>query len=166
MNEAQRSTLLSLLTLLMLCALPTVALAGWRVLPTTGFVTDDLDLTLMHRRTGLDVTSQVNGDQHFIYQTVPVVEGDVIDAIAICYVAGPPFAGTFITGLGLTEFIFPMAGTGRHVDSTDLTSSAETCYLSPVANFAPAGAVTLWLQLNFDNASDFLFIGAVGIHVK
>ena len=158
MRLVRQSGLIVLLTVLMLCMMLGAARAAWRVLPTTAFVTDELDLT---------VTSQVGGDQHFIYQTVPVFEGDVIDAIAVCYVAGPPFPGTFITGMGLTEFLFPGAATGRrHVDGADLTSPTETCYVSPVVNFAPAGAVTLWLQLNFDNSSDFLFIGAVAVRTK
>ena len=165
MNDMWRSGLASLAAILMLSIVPAVAVAGWRVVPTTSFVTDDLDLTLTKSLSSLSITSQVNGDQHLIYQTLPTIEGDVIDAIAVCYSAFDP--GTFITAIGLTEFVFPAGGTNRHFDGTDLTSSSDTCYVSPVANYAPAGAVSLSLRLNFDApAPSFVSIGAVAIRVK
>jgi len=165
MNDVWRSGLASLVAMLMLFMVPGVAVAGWRVVPTTGFVTDDLDLTLTKSLLYLSITSQVHGDRHLIYQTVPTVEGDVIDAVAVCYSAFD--LGTFITAIGLTEFLFPASGTGRHFDDTDLTSATDTCYVSPVANYAPAGAVNLWLRLNFDApAPSFIYIGAVAVHVK
>ena len=53
------------------------------------------------------------------------------------------------------------------VDNTDLASPTDTCYVSPVQNYAPAGAVSLWLRLNFDApAPSFLYVGAVAVHVK
>jgi hypothetical protein len=164
MNDMWRSGLAALTAILMLSIVPAVAVAGWRVVPTTSFVTDDLDLTLTKSLSSLSITSQVNGDQHLIYQTLPTVEGDVIDAIAVCYSAFDP--GTFITAIGLTEFVFPASGTNRHFDGTDLTSS-DSCYVSPVANYAPAGAVSLSLRLNFDApAPSFINIGAVAVRVK
>jgi hypothetical protein len=164
MNDMWRSGLVSLVAILMLSIVPSVASAGWRVIPTTAFVTDDLDLTLTKSLSYLSITSQVNGDQHLIYQTVPTVEGDVIDAIAVCYSAFD--AGTFITAIGLTEFVFPASGTARHFDGTDLTGT-DTCYVSQVANYAPAGAISLSLRLNFDApAPSFIYIGAVAVHVK
>ena len=121
MNDMWRSGLVSMVAILMLSIVPAVAVAGWRVVPTTSFVTDDLDLTLTKSLSSLSITSQVNGDQHLIHQTLPTVEGDVIDAIAVCYNAFDP--GTFITAIGLTEFVFPASGTNRHFDGTDLISS-------------------------------------------
>ena len=79
----------------------------------------------------------------------------------------PSIQGTFITAIALTEFVFPASGTNRHFDGTDLTSSTDTCYVSPVANYAPAGAVSLSLRLNFDApAPSFIYIGAVAVRVK
>ena len=165
MNDRWRSGLISLAAILMLSFVPSVASAGWRVIPTTAFVTDDLDLTLTKSLSYLSITSQVHGDQHLIYQTLPTVEGDVIDAIAVCYSAFDP--GTFITAISLTEFVFPASGTARHFDGTDLTSATDTCYVSQVANYAPAGAVSLSLRLNFDApAPSFIHVGAVAVHVK
>jgi hypothetical protein len=83
----------------------------------------------------------------------------------VCYSAFDP--GTFITAIGLTEFVFPASGINRHFDGTDLTSSTDTCYVSQVANYAPAGAVSLSLRLSFDApAPSFIYIGAVAVRVK
>lgn len=166
MNCPRRSVLVSLITLLMLCIMPTVAVAGWRVLPTTGFVTENQQITLINTIGGLWLRSSQNGDWFRVFQGLPVTEGDVIDAIALCYRAE---AGTDITAIGLVDFIVPAGSTGtsRHVDTTDLNSRTDTCYVSPVADYVPAGAVNLWMQLHFTSSGGgTIYIGAVAVHVK
>jgi hypothetical protein len=149
---------------------PTVAVAGWRAVPTTGFVTDERALTLTKRLTSLWIMSDLNGDQHFIYQTVPTVEGDVIDALAVCYRGGrlsdTGASLAFITAIGLAEFLGPLSSASRHVDDTDLTSPTDSCHVSPVANYTPAGAVSLWLRLNFRSLEETILVGGVFVHVK
>jgi hypothetical protein len=68
-----------------------------------------------------------NSSQLYLHQTIPVVEGDVIDGIAACYntfAFAPVDRPPFITAILLTEVLFPQSSTG--------------------------GAVNLALQLNFD----------------
>ncbi len=172
LDDRMRSRLAALAAALTLFAEAGPAAAGWRAIPTTAFVTDDLDLTLARSQSSLSISSQVATGRHEIFQTVPSSEGDVIDAIAVCYTA--PFgtgdrATPFITAIGLTEFLFPGISVSRHFDDTDLTSRTDTCYVAPVANYAPAGAVSLFLRLDFDvpfPPFEFVFIGAVFMHVK
>jgi hypothetical protein len=166
MNHRIPSMLVVPVALLLLSVIPAVADAGWRVLPATGFVTDQQQVTIVNTIGGVWLRSTLNGDFFRVYQGVPVFEGDVIDAMAICYRAEP---GTLITAMGLVDFVVPGASTGtaRHVDTTDLNSPADACYVSPVANYAPAGAVNLWLQLQFSFAGQgTIYVGAVAVHVK
>ncbi len=175
MNKLLRWGLASLLAVQMLVLVPSAGVAGWRVVPTTGFVDLTGDLDLIKTLSSLQIMSGTNSEQLYLHQSIPVVEGDVIDAVAICYrtfafVSGdrPPF----ITEIGLTEVLFPASSTIKHLDPTDLTSLEDTCYVSPVANYAPAGAVNLALRLNFNpfdppgGGQGIIFIGAVAIRVK
>jgi hypothetical protein len=124
----------------------------------------------------MQVTAVATSDQLYIYQSIPVVEGDVIDGIAVCYSAlayAPTDRPPFITAISLIEVLLPSGATNGHVDDTDLTSREDTCYVSPVADYEPAGAVTLALRLNFNSPADplgggagIIYIGAVAIHVK
>jgi hypothetical protein len=172
MNNRWRLRLVVPIAVLVLSMIPSMTVAGWRVLPTTGFVTDALQITLIHTIGGLWIRSEQNLDRLFVYQGVPVVEGDVIDAIAVCYRAE---SGTRISAIGLVEFVGVGGSTGTagrgHSDGTVLNSPTDTCYVSPVANYAPAGAVNLWLQPRFPEAGDptevkTIFVGAVAVHVK
>jgi hypothetical protein len=173
MNYRRRSRLVLPGALLMLSIMPDVAVAGWRLLPTTGFVNTergvDANLDLFH---GVDFLWAVIGGfpthTFSIFQGVPVVEGDVIDAVAVCYRADP---GTYIRAIALVEFLVPGAplqssGTEAHYDDTQLSSTTNTCYLSPVADYPPAGAVTLRLLLKFSAVNDVIVIGAAAVHVK
>lgn len=166
MNDVWRLWLASLIAIQMLLVTPSAVAAGWRVVPTTGFVTEHQQLTLIKTITALWIRSDQNSDRFTVYQTLPTVEGDVIDAIAVCYRAEP---GTLITAIGLLEFLTPEASTGtsRHFDDTDLNSQTDTCYVSPVANYAPAGAVSLFLRLKFTFSDEgTIYIGTVAVHVK
>jgi len=96
-----RSGLVSLVVMQMLFIVPGAAVAGWRILPTTGFVGSTPDLELTKTFTYLMITPQTATRQLWIHQTVPTVEGDVIDGIAVCYstfafnpVHRPPFITT------------------------------------------------------------------------
>ena len=139
MNDRRHSRLVGVVTLLLVSTAPGMAAAGWRVLPATGFVADPLHIDLVHTIGGLWIRTDQNGDQFFVYQGVPIVEGDVIDAIALCYRAD---AGTRITAIGFVEFlgVGDSTGSGGHFDGTDLNSPTDTCYVSPVADYVPAGA--------------------------
>jgi hypothetical protein len=166
MDYRARLKLVWTVALVLLSITPGMAAAGWRILPTTGFVTDDIRLTLVNTIGALWLRSAQNGDRFRVYQGLPVNEGDVIDAVALCYRAEP---GTSIDALGLLDFVVPDAsvGTVRHVDTTDLNSSADTCYVSPVANYSPAGAVNLFLQLHFSFAGQgTIYVGVVAVHLK
>jgi hypothetical protein len=172
MNNRRRLKLVSLIAALGLSMMPAMAVAGWRVLPTTGFVTEASQILLIHTIGGLWIRSEQNLDRLFVYQGVPLAEGDVIDAIVVCYRAEP---GTRITAIGLVEFVGVGGSTGTpgrgHFDGTVLNSPSDTCYVSPVADYAPFGAVNLWLEPRFPEARDptevkTVFVGAVFVHVK
>jgi hypothetical protein len=166
MNDVWRMGLVSLITMTLLSTMPSAAGAGWRVVPTTGFVTENQQLTLIKTITALWIRSDQNGDFFRVYQTLPTVEGDIIDAVAVCYRAE---SGTLITALGLLEFLTPGASTGtsHHFDDTNLNSQNDTCYVSPVANYAPAGAVSLYLRLQFFfSGQGTIYIGTVAVHTK
>ncbi|HXH02233.1 MAG TPA: hypothetical protein VNN09_02825 [Candidatus Competibacteraceae bacterium] len=64
---------------------PGLAVAGWRVVPTTGFVDLTGDLDLIRTLSAMQVMSGTNSDQLSLHQSIPVIEGDVIDAVAACY---------------------------------------------------------------------------------
>jgi hypothetical protein len=167
MSDVWRLRLVSLVALLLLFIMPGLAVAGWRVLPATGFVADPLHTRLIHTLGGLWIRTDQSGDRFLVHQGVPIALGDdVIDAMAVCYRADP---GTWITAIGLVEFLGVGDSTGkiRHIDRTDLNSPTDTCYFSPVAEFMPAGAVNLWLETHFSSSnSGTIFVGAVGVHVK
>jgi hypothetical protein len=84
----------------------------------------------VNRIGGLWIMSSQNGDQFHVYQGGPVSEGDVIDQIALCYRVD---GGASIASLGLVEILLPGATTGSksgHVDTTELASLTDTCYVS------------------------------------
>jgi hypothetical protein len=172
MNHVPCLTVTSLLAVTMLLMVPGAAVAGWRVIPTSGFVTADPDLDV-RKPMHLEISTQVVGD-HLIHQTLPTVEGDVIDAIAVCAFAIPSFLTSFINAILLMEFIFPGFESLRHVDETHVPRTIATgpgeevqpCYVSSMADYAPAGAVELLLRLHFGSSSTFISIGAVAVHVK
>jgi hypothetical protein len=166
MKNLSRLGLASLIAIQTLFIIPSAADAGWRAVPTTGFVTEHQQLLLIKTITALWVRSDQNGDRFSVYQTLPTVEGDVIDAVAVCYRAEP---GTLITAIGLLEFLTPggSTGTSRHFDDTNLNSQTDTCYVSPVANYAPTAAVSLFLRLQFSlSGQGTIYIGTVAVHVK
>jgi hypothetical protein len=125
MSDVWRLRLVSLVALLLLFIMPGLAVAGWRVLPATGFVADPLHIRLIHTIGGLWIRTDQNGDQFLVHQGVPIVLGDVIDAMAVCYRADP---GTWITAIGLVEFLGVGDSTGksRHFDRTDLKSPTDS----------------------------------------
>ena len=172
MNHVPCLSVASLLAVAMLLTVPGASVAGWRVIPTSGFVTDDLDLDIRNHIGDLQISTQMVGD-HIIHQTLLTVEGDVIDAISVCAFTDSP--STFIRSIVLLEFVFPGSVGLRHVDDTHVPRTIsetgpgreiEPCYVSPVANYAPAGAVTLVLPLHFGSSSTRIQIGAVAVHTK
>ena len=166
MNDVWRWGLASLVAIQMLFTMPRAADAGWRTVPTTGFVTTDRQITLVNTIGALWLRSDQTGNAFRVYQTVPTFEGDVIDAIAVCYRAEP---GGLITAIGLVEFLTPGDSTGSssgHFDDTNLNSNVDTCYVSPVANYAPAGTVNLYLKLQFTFLGGTIYVGTVAVHTK
>ncbi|MCO6427691.1 hypothetical protein [Nitrosomonas communis] len=175
MSHVWRLGLALLVALQVLLVVPAVAVAEWRIVPTTAFVGLTEDLTLIKTLGAMQIMSGTGSDQLWVHQHIPVVEGDVIDAILVCYrtfAFAPGDRPPFVTAIQLTETLFPEGSTTRHFDPTDLTAVEDTCYVSSVPDYAPAGAVNLALQVNF-NAFDppgggdgIIYIGAVAIHVK
>jgi hypothetical protein len=138
----------------------------------TGFVSGEPTLTLTMpsvSQPSLSIQSSAAGDLKWVEVNVPVELPDappsfVINAVGICYKA--PDAGTFISQIRLAEFLGPSQAVVQHDDPTDLTSPADTCFISPVANYAPGGSVNLSLRLNFAAPGHKIWIGAVGVHVQ
>jgi hypothetical protein len=143
---------------------PGLARAEWRALPPSGFVVDAGSSALaLSKSLNLVVSTDEAGDAQWIVQRVALQEGDVIDAVAVCYSA--PNLGTFISRLRLTGPESTGASV-RHDDDTDLTSATDDCHVSPVSDYAPGGAIELALRLHFANATHSIRIGAVSVHVK
>jgi hypothetical protein len=163
-------TLLCAVLLVPFLLLPRIAhSAEWLVLPTTGFVSGDPDLTLTMPfvlQPNLSVKSRVAADLKWIEVSVPFISPlpSPFDGVVVCYSA--PNQGTFISQIRLAEYIGPAFATVKHDDGTDLTSTTDTCFFSPVANYTPAGAVNLSLRLNFANPAHIINIGAVVLHFK
>jgi hypothetical protein len=159
------SCLRFVLAALLLVVGPRLVQAEWRPISTSGFVVDAGSPALaLSKSFNLVVSTDEAGDAQWIVQTVAVDEGDVIDAVAVCYSA--PNLGTFISRLRLSEF----GGLGdafiRHDDDTDLTSATDDCHVSLVGDYSPAGAVELALRLHFANATHSIKIAAVSVHLK
>ena len=113
----------------------------------------------------LRVITDQAGDLQWISLPVFVSESLKIKGVRVCYDLGS--ATNFISQIRLAEETVPPTALVQHDDGTDLTSVVGECVLSPVADYQPAGAVTVSLRLNFAGTGlgSFIDIGAIGLVV-
>ena len=143
----------------------TVRAEGWLVLPPLDFYASG-DLAL-GKSTNLIVSSTVVGTRQITMSlpvTFPSALGTMIDSIAVCYKTSN--ARTFISQTRLIQLLGPSLPLLVFNDATDRASTVDECYVSQVPNYAPQGAMILWLGLNFGNISDTIAIGGIGIHFR
>jgi hypothetical protein len=111
----------------------------------------------------LRVSSSQAGDLQWLSLPLSVIEGQMIKGVEICYELSNE--RSFISQIRLSEESEPPTATVIHDDGTDLTSTVATCYVSPVSDYLPSGAVTLSLRLNYGDGGDRIYIGSVGLIV-
>ena len=133
-------------------------------LSPTDFVTGDPTLqisypSVSHPSTIVTCTSP--GDLKWVSMGLPLPQNITIHEVTVCYELSN--AGSFISQVRLVEMSTPNQALVRHDDPTDLKSTSPTCYASKVAGFTPSVAVILELRLNFQNTSDEIKLGAVGV---
>jgi hypothetical protein len=136
-------------------------------LSPTDFVTGDPTLQINYpsvAHPGTVVTCNAPGDLKWVSMDLRLAPGLQIVQVDICYQLSN--GRSFISQVRLTEMTTPDHATVIHDDPADLTSTAPTTYSSAVAALAPSGAVNLELRLNFQNTSDEILLGAVGIKTE
>lgn len=147
------------------------AVEKWVVLGNTVWVSGDSRLTLEMPSVfhpDLKITSNTAADLQWIEASLPLTfDPDTspitIKAVALCF--RTPNAGTFISQTRLAEYLFPSPAFVKHDDPTDLSSAGGACYISPVADYAPAGSVNLALRLNFAAPGHEIRLGALAIRI-
>ncbi len=137
-------------------------------LSPTNFVTGDPSLQISYpfvSHPGTLVTSTTIGDFKWISMALPLPPKVKIEEVIICYQVTNP--QSFISQTRLTEMTTPNVALVRHDDATDLTSTSPVCYTSKVLNpFVPTAAVELSLRLNFQDTSQEIMLGAVGVTIQ
>src|SRR6266568_1217992 len=142
-------------------------------LSPTGFVTGDplLEISypfVSHQDTV--VTSKTTGDLKWISLGLPLPPNVRVDGVTICYQISnpnpqkPPTSS--ISQVRLVEMNTPDQAIVRHDDPTDLKSTSPDCHTSKVSDLVPSAAVTLTLRLNFQNTTDQIMLGAVGVNIQ
>ena len=136
-------------------------------LSPAGFVTGDPTLRVnypfvSHPSTIVSCTAP--GDFKWISMGLRLPPDSQIDEVVICYEVSN--VRSFIAQVRLAEITTPDRATVIHDDPARLTSTTPTSYASTVAGVVPSGAVTLQLRLNFQDASDEILLGAVGINIR
>ena len=110
------------------------------------------------------VTCASPGDLKWVSMGLPLPPGAQIEGLVICYEVSN--ARSFIAQVRVAEMTTPDHATVIHDDPAHLTSTGPASYTSVVPGLVPSGAVTLELRLNFQDASDEILLGAVGINVQ
>jgi hypothetical protein len=127
---------------------------------------EDPTLTVSPRSgslSSLAVESQIPGDLKWLVVGLPVTAGQAIDAVELCYQT--PHDGPVIRQVRLVEYLDTARGLVVHDDATALRSPTGSCYHSPVPAYTAADAVSLWLRLEFAQATEVILIHSVRIHV-
>src|SRR5271166_4284835 len=130
----------------------------------TNFVSGDPTLRISYpyvSHPGAVVTCTEPGDLKWVSMGLRLPPDRQIGEVVICYQVSN--AGSFISQVRLAEMTTPDHATVIHDDATHLASTAPTSYASVVPGLVPSGAVTLELRLNFQNTSDEIMLGAVGV---
>jgi hypothetical protein len=133
-------------------------------LSTTGFVTGDPTLKISYpfvSHPGVVVTCTAPGDLKWVSMGLLVPPNAKIENVIIAYEVSSP--QSFISQIRLAEMTTPDHASVLHDDPTPLQSTSPTSYTSHVGGLATEGAVTLGLRLNFQNTSDEIRLGAVGV---
>jgi hypothetical protein len=107
------------------------------------------------------VTCNAPGDLKWVSMDLKPPPDLQIEEVDICYQVSN--SRSFISQVRLTEMTTPNQARVIHDDPGHLTSTTPTTYTSAVAALVPSGAVNLELRLNFQNTSDVILLGAVGI---
>jgi hypothetical protein len=162
------SVFLSLIFCLgMFISSPATSRAEVVVLGETDWVSGDSRLTLdmpSVTHAGLIVSSNSAGDYQWISMTIPFAWGKKITGIYLCYKT--PNQGTYISQIRLAEYTVPGTAGVAYDDPTDLFDPDGACYFSSVGNYTPGGSVDLSLRLNFANAEDEIWLGALAIFMQ
>jgi hypothetical protein len=133
-------------------------------LSPTDYVTGDPTLRVSYpfvSHPGTVLTCTAPGDFKWVSMGLPLPSDVKVDEVIICYELSNP--QSFISQVRLVEMTAPNQATVRHDDPTDLKSTSPTCYSSKVAEFTSTAALTLELRLNFQNTTDEITLGAVGL---
>jgi hypothetical protein len=136
-------------------------------LSPVGYVTGDPALNISYPYTlhpGTVVTCVSPGDLKWVSMGLSLPPNVEIEEVIICYEVSSQ--QSFISQIRLSEMSTPNQAIVRHDDPTDLKSTNSTCYSSKVTGFTPTASVTLALRLNFQNVSDKIMLGAVGIKLR
>ena len=139
-------------------------------LSPTDYVTGDPSLRISYpfvSHPSTIVTSTAPGDLKWVSIGLRLPPNVSIEEIIICYQISNPNPQippkSFISQARLVEMSTPNQAIVRHDDPTDLKSITPTYYPSKVGGYAPSAAVTLALRLNFQNTTDQILLGAVGV---
>jgi hypothetical protein len=135
-------------------------------LSPTNFVTGDPTLRVSYpfvSHSSTVVTCTATGDLKWVSVGLRLPPDVQIEAVIICYEVSN--ARSFISQVRLTEMTTPDHANVIHDDPSHLTSTAPATYSSAIPGLVPSGAVALELRLSFQNTSDEIQLGAVGVNV-
>jgi hypothetical protein len=133
-------------------------------LSPTNYVTGDPTLRVSYpfvSHPSTIVTCTTPGDYKWVSMGLRLPPNGQLEEVIICYEVSN--VRSFISQTRLAEMTTPDHATVVHDDPTHLTSTTPASYNSAVSGLIPTGAVTLELRLNFQNASDEIILGAVGL---
>lgn len=136
-------------------------------LSPTNYVTGDPTLRVSYpfvSHPSTIVACTTPGDFKWVSMGLRLPPNLGIEEVIICYEVSN--GRSFISQTRLAEMTTPDQATVIHDDPTHLTSTTPASYNSAVSGLIPTGAVTLELRLNFQNASDEILLGAVGVKIR
>jgi pectate lyase-like protein len=136
-------------------------------LSPTNYVTGDPTLRVSYpfaSHPSSIVTCTTPGDFKWVSMDLRLPPNVQIDELIICYEVSN--VRSFISQTRLAEMTTPDHANVVHDDPTHLTSTTLASYSSAVSELIPTGAVALELRLNFQNASDEILLGAVGVRIR
>ncbi len=136
-------------------------------LSPTNFITGDPTLRVSYpyvSHPSTIVSCTAPGDLKWVSLGLRLPPDVQIEEVIICYEVSN--ARSFISQTRLAEMTTPDHATVVHDDPTHLTSTTPATYSSAVSGLVPSGAVTLELRLNFQNTSDEILLGAVGVKIQ
>jgi hypothetical protein len=133
-------------------------------LSPTSYVTGDTTLQISHpsvSHPGTIVTCTAPGDLKWVSMGLPLPPQVMVEEVIICYEVSNP--QSFISQVRIVEMTTPDQAIVRYDDPTDLKSTTPASYPSKIVPFVSTAALTLALRLKFQNTSDNIKLGAVGV---